>query len=243
MRVLLGDAAVRRPARVAEPVVRRGPVRPRCVDEVLEVADGAHVVEPVVLAQRDAGGVVAAVLEAAQPLEQQRLRLSVPTYPMIPHTRRSLFPLARRENSPKMRRARLRDRPQRRGRSAELLVHKRGDPSTEGLRPPPVRASASTRTTGSVPGRPHEHAPRAVQLVVQRGHRVEQGLRQRATAASAGGSAWPAGTLHHARRLARAAALKRVAQQQTRGEPVAGDVAAQVDDVPGLLAAEDAALA
>ena len=78
MRVLLGDAAVRRPARVTEAVCVRPGVRAGRVLQVLEVADRANVLEPVVLAQRDAGRVVAAVLEAAQPFEQERLRLSRP---------------------------------------------------------------------------------------------------------------------------------------------------------------------
>ena len=76
VRVRLGDAAVRRPARVAETVARMRPVRPRCLLQALKVADGAHVVEPVLLAQRDTRRVVAPVLEALEPLEQQRLRLT-----------------------------------------------------------------------------------------------------------------------------------------------------------------------
>src|SRR6202008_5040456 len=44
--------------------------------QVLQVADRADVVEPVVLEQRDARGVVAAVLEALQSRKQQRLRLA-----------------------------------------------------------------------------------------------------------------------------------------------------------------------
>ena len=47
MRVLLGDAAVRRPARVTETVVRDGAVRAGRVDQILELADRADVVEPV----------------------------------------------------------------------------------------------------------------------------------------------------------------------------------------------------
>ena len=73
MRVLLGDAAVGGPARVAEPVARVGAVRTGRLDEVAQVADGADVLERVVLAQREPRGVVAAVLEPAQAFEQQRL--------------------------------------------------------------------------------------------------------------------------------------------------------------------------
>src|SRR4051794_27281557 len=69
MRVLLGDCAVRRPARVTDAVTRRRPIRPGGIDEHLQLADSAHVVEAFLLAQRDARGVVAPVLEAAQPAE------------------------------------------------------------------------------------------------------------------------------------------------------------------------------
>ena len=78
VRVLLGHGAVRRPARMAEPVMRVGAVRAGCLDQVAEVADRAHVVERVVLAQRDPGGVVAAVFEPAQSFEQKRLCLARP---------------------------------------------------------------------------------------------------------------------------------------------------------------------
>src|SRR5687768_3493365 len=78
MGVQLGDAAVRRPAGVAETVVRRGAVRARGLLQVLEVADGAHVLEPVGFAQRDPGGVVAAVLEPLEAREQKLLALPRP---------------------------------------------------------------------------------------------------------------------------------------------------------------------
>ena len=76
VRVLLGHCAVRRPACVAEPVMRVGAVRARRLHQVGEIADGTHVVERVVLAQRDPCGVVAAVLEPAQSFEQKRLCLA-----------------------------------------------------------------------------------------------------------------------------------------------------------------------
>ena len=66
--------------------------------------------------------------------------------------------------------------------SAELLVHERGDPSTEdfglslrlGLREHPH--------DGLGAGRADEHAPVAVQLGIDLVEAVEQGLRQRAAA-------------------------------------------------------------
>ena len=78
MRVLGRDAAVGRPARVAEPRRGgRGAVAGREL-QVLEVADGARVLEPVVLEQGDPGRVVAAVLEALEAVEQQVLALTRP---------------------------------------------------------------------------------------------------------------------------------------------------------------------
>ena len=71
MRVCLGDGAVRRPARVAEAVVRVGAVRAGLVLQVLEIPDRADVVEAVVLAQRDPGRVVASVLEALEALQEE----------------------------------------------------------------------------------------------------------------------------------------------------------------------------
>jgi hypothetical protein len=70
VRVLLGHAAVRRPACVAEPVMRVGAVGTGGFDEVAEGADRAHVFERVVFAQGDPGGVVASVLESAQSLQK-----------------------------------------------------------------------------------------------------------------------------------------------------------------------------
>src|SRR5262249_20661034 len=63
-------------ARVTDAVTGTRPVCPGGLDEVLQVADGADVVEPAVLAKRDAGGVVAAILESAQAVQEERLRLS-----------------------------------------------------------------------------------------------------------------------------------------------------------------------
>ena len=74
MCVLFRDAAVRRPARVAEAVVRQRAVLAGGLFQVLEVADRADVVESAGLTQRDPGRVVASVLEALEALEEQRLR-------------------------------------------------------------------------------------------------------------------------------------------------------------------------
>ncbi len=71
--VRLGDAAVRRPACVPEPVGRGRPVRACGILQVLEVPDGSNVLEPALLTECDAGRVVAAVLETLQALEQKGL--------------------------------------------------------------------------------------------------------------------------------------------------------------------------
>ena len=55
MRVALVHSSVRRPACMSESMPRHGAVRSRRGLEVRQVADGPHVIEPTVLAQRDAG--------------------------------------------------------------------------------------------------------------------------------------------------------------------------------------------
>ena len=74
--VLLGDAAVRGPARVAEARRRGRAVRSGARLQIVEGADRADVVETRVLEERDAGGVVAAVLQALEAVEQERLALT-----------------------------------------------------------------------------------------------------------------------------------------------------------------------
>src|SRR5207253_2644667 len=73
VRVVLGHAAVGRPARVPEPGRRLRAVRAHGALEVREVADRAHVLESAVFEQRDAGGVVAAELEPLEARDQQLL--------------------------------------------------------------------------------------------------------------------------------------------------------------------------
>src|SRR5215210_2227442 len=77
VRILLADGAVCRPACVPEPVVRDRAVRTGDPLQVLEVSDRTDVIEAVVLMQRDAGGVVAPVLEPLEALQQQVLRSAV----------------------------------------------------------------------------------------------------------------------------------------------------------------------
>src|SRR6266511_1325151 len=81
MGVLLGDGAVRRPARVSEAVIRLRAVRPGGVLQELEIADGADVIELAVLAQRDPGGVIAPVLQPLEPPKEQFLRCPISDVP------------------------------------------------------------------------------------------------------------------------------------------------------------------
>ena len=88
--VLLGDAPVRRPARVADAgaaaavgvrdrarcrAVARGAGVDRAAQRA-QVADRAHRVDPAAVEHRDPGAVVAAVFELLEPREQQRASLS-----------------------------------------------------------------------------------------------------------------------------------------------------------------------
>ena len=78
MGVALGDRAVRGPACVSETGRRARAVRRRCLLQELKVPDGADVLEPVVFEERDPRGVVAAVLEPLEALDEKRLRCSRP---------------------------------------------------------------------------------------------------------------------------------------------------------------------
>ena len=70
MRVGLVGTAVRCPAGVADP---HRPGQLAVLDglrQVVELADGAHQAKPLAIVNRNAGGVVAAIFETAQPIEQ-----------------------------------------------------------------------------------------------------------------------------------------------------------------------------
>src|SRR6266446_206261 len=82
-----------------------------------------------------------------------------PTYPMIPHMPTApSFRLTRPENttSPAMRRSRHVA-----GKSAELLGHERGDPSTEAFGLLLRRSLCEDADNRLRTGRPHEHAAAA----------------------------------------------------------------------------------
>ena len=78
MRVRFGHPAVRRPASVAEAGRRGRAVRAGPRLQVVERADRADVVETMALEERDSGRVIAAVLQALEALEQERLALTRP---------------------------------------------------------------------------------------------------------------------------------------------------------------------
>ena len=78
VRVVLVHPAVGRPAGVPDPCRRARAVRPGSLLQVLEVADGPHVLEPVLLEQRDPRRVVAPELEPLEARDQQVLRRAAP---------------------------------------------------------------------------------------------------------------------------------------------------------------------
>ena len=143
MGVLLRDPAVGGPARVSEPGRGQRAVVLHDLLQVLEIADRAHVVEPLVLEHREAGRVIAAVFEALQAVDQERLRPARPDVSDDPahgvppsfwtrKARRSRPPTAE-DGQPSSRRTR-----------SEMLAQSRVDSWKSS-------DSARTRTTGSVP--------------------------------------------------------------------------------------------
>ena len=70
--VALGRLAVRRPARVGDAVAAAERLARQLLDQAVELAFGAPGLETAVLDHRDAGRVVAAVLEAPQSVDEQR---------------------------------------------------------------------------------------------------------------------------------------------------------------------------
>ena len=166
--VLLRDGAVRRPARVAE-AGRRDRSEPLGRElQVLEVADGAEVRKPVVLEQREAGRVIAAVLEPLEPAQEKRLR--------GPRADVSDDPAHFVASS--TRHANARNRPletEKPGRGAVPFVGD-GQPSSRRTRAAMVAQALRSRLCVAGlgedanhrlrAGRTHEHAPGSRQLVV-----------------------------------------------------------------------------
>ena len=166
MRILLGHRTVRRPARVSETVGRRRAVLPGRVFQKLQVADGAHVVERSRLAQHEPGGVVAAVLEPPEAVQQERLGLTRPDVaddPAHPKLLSITRPAAGGDRNMQQICRFVQALLSRNGKSpaAPRLLRRRRQPSSRRTRaamlPQRLAASASscasarTRTTGSVP--------------------------------------------------------------------------------------------
>src|SRR5437899_5317994 len=176
------------------------------------------------------------------------LEARLPTYPMIPHIRSlRLYPTLSSEiapeKSPENTKARPRGPSQRRGGSlTELSSNARCDAST-GLRGDlDVLGLGEHPNQGLRAGRAHQDTAPAVPGRVQPLDLVEDDLGQLPV--------FDPDVLlglgparHHGCRLAQGAALEGPAEEQAGGEAVAGHVVAQIDDVAGLLAAEDRAFA
>ena len=168
VRVVLVHAAVRRPARVAEPGRRRSsrsgrpPLRGSA-----EVADGADVLEPVVLEQRDPGRVVAAELEPLAAPQKQRLRRPATDVSDDPaHARRLLSSCTPEPESLETAKARLQSSSPASGRSAELSRTSAAMVAQASRAASASSASTSTRIERLRAGRADEHAPRAAQSLV-----------------------------------------------------------------------------
>src|SRR5581483_1835154 len=133
--------------------------RPGGLDEVLQRADGPDVFEAAVLEQGDPRRVVAAVLEPLQPLQEQRLRRPAPDVSDDPA---HFDPPLRPETAPAPETAKLGfsprpfvgpGQPSSRRTSAAMLAQ-------ASFAAPASSASASTRTSGSVPdGRTRTRPP------------------------------------------------------------------------------------
>ena len=78
VRVLLARPAMGRPARVTDPGVPGGTLRGDDGGEVVELAFGAQDLQRAVALHGDARGVVAAILEATEPVHEERKRFARP---------------------------------------------------------------------------------------------------------------------------------------------------------------------
>src|SRR2546422_4067658 len=126
--------------------------------------------------------------------------------------------------------------------SAELSSHESRDPSTEGFGLLGALGLRQDADDGLGSRRPDEHPPAVPQLGVDPLH---LGLDRRSQAPLGDGNilarlreAW-----HDGRHFAERPAVESTAEEQRGDEPVAGDVTVEPDQMSGLLAAEDPALA
>ncbi len=161
MRVLLRDLAVRGPARVSETGRRLRAVVLRDLLQVLEVADRAQVVEPLVLEHREPGRVIAPILEALQTVDQERLRPARPDVSDDPAHGVPHPPFGRKKPGPRDLQRRRAGQPSSRRTRSEMLAQSRVDSWKSS-------ASARTRTTGSVPDGRTRIRPRSAKSAFMR---------------------------------------------------------------------------
>src|SRR4051795_7015269 len=195
MRVQLGHCAVGRPTRVPEAVIGDRPVRARGVLQELEIADGADVFEPAILAKRDPGRVVTAVLEPLQALKEKLLRrptTDISDDPAHP----KLLSIAVRDltasNAADSRflsemRPRKRQKPTERSvpssrRSAELSSHESRDPSTEVFGLLSRLGLSQNPNDGLCAGGTHEDPASIAELGVETGDLLPDGGREHSIA-------------------------------------------------------------
>ena len=181
--------------------------------EVVEVADRADRVDLVAGEHADARGVIAAVLELAQALDQEVLdRPVADVADDAAHERERGYPP-------------LSTTPTRRLHTASASSS--------------VGASTMTRTSCSVPLGRTRTRPRPSSASLSRSVGVLQRLgRHRRVAVGHADVDEPLRQLLHRRAVGEVAALQRLERQERRGDPVAGGDEAHVDQVAGLLAAE-----
>ena len=179
---------------------------------------------PPLALERDAGGVVAAVLELLEPGEQDLLDRALPDVADdSAHAAERIASLRRRV----LLRARLDARNQPRHGTASASSA--------------VGASTITRTSGSVPLGRTSTRPRPLE---RRGLGLDVAARSPSTAPVERGAVGeadvdePLRQLLHRVAVGEVAALERLERQQRGGDAVAGGHEAHVDDVAGLLAAE-----
>ena len=130
VRILGANAPVRCPARVPDAGRRQGLALRRSVLQLAEVADRADLGELPVLDERQTGGVIPAVFEPLEAVQEDRLCDPGSDVSDDP-AHLTDYPPPSRNLLQKARRARPPPRTQRRVRSAELPCYKRRDASTE----------------------------------------------------------------------------------------------------------------
>ena len=211
------------------PVVAVEPFVAGALLQIAERADGANVVETVSLEERDAGGVVAAVLQALEALEEERLAL----------TRSDVSDYSAHEVVSLSKRERARRRPP--SGSAELSFHERGDASTEVFGILRILRLCQDANDGLRARRPHEDAAPLAERLVET---IDLG-QHRARDARVRHADVPRDlrvTRHDGDGIAHGASAHGTAQEQRGREAVAGDVVPQPDEVARLLAAEHSSL-